>query len=146
MIRWTEEKPSESQLQLEAGGLEALDVAVRLQRREDDVHQPQAEEQAGSQDFRNTRPAELPADGWPAPVDQDGDADESKDGEERDGEGQRSRVHPELLALAVVVDGGDGPRHANAQEDVDSVTSCNVPDGGVRVLVLGCCYFTGKGV
>lgn len=125
---------------------EAFDVAVGLQRGEHDVHQPQAEEQTGGENLGDPRSAQLPANLRPPAVNEDGDADEGEDGEERDGEGQRTRVHPELLAFGGVVDGGDGPGHADAQEDVDGVTSCHVADGGVSVLVLDGRHLTGKGV
>lgn len=91
--------------------LEALDVTVGLQRGKEDVEEPQADEQHGGQDLGSPRAAQLAADLRPPPVHQCGHADEGKDGEERDGEGQRARVHPELLAFDVVVDGRDRPRH-----------------------------------
>lgn len=125
---------------------EALDVAVGLQRREHDVHEPQAEEQGGGQDLGDSGPAQLAPDGGPAPVHEHGDADEGEDGEERDGEGQSPRVHLELLALRAVVDSGDGPGHTDSQEHVDGVAPGDVSDGGVGVLVLDGCHFTGKRV
>lgn len=86
-------------------------MTVGLQRGEEDVEEPQADEQHGGQDLGSPRPAQLAADLRPPPVHQRGHADEGKDGEERDGEGQPARVHSELVAFAAVVDGGDGPRH-----------------------------------
>lgn len=121
-------------------------MAVGLQWGEHDVHQPQAEEQAGREDLWDSGSTEFPTDLRPAAVDKDGDADEGKDGEECDGEGQRSRVDPELLALRVVIDGSDGPGHTNTEEDVHSVTPSHVADGGVSVLVLDGGHLTGKGV
>ena len=121
-------------------------MAVGLQWGEHNVHQPQAEEQAGREDLWDSRSAEFPTNLGPAAVDKDGYTDEGKDGEECDGEGQRSRVDPELLALRVVVDGSDGPGHANTKEDVHSITSCHIADGGVSVLVLDGSHLTGKGV
>lgn len=126
--------------------LEALHVAVGLQRGEDDVHQPQAEEQAGGEDLGDSRSTELPTDLGSAAVDEDGDADEGEDGEECDGEGQRARVDPELSALGAVVDGSDGPGHADTQEDVDGIAPRHVADGGVRVLILDGRHLTGEGV
>lgn len=91
--------------------LEALDVTVGLQRGEEDVEEPQADEQHGGQDLGSPRPSQLSSDLWPPSVHQRGHADEGEDGEERDGEGQRARVHSELVTFGVVVDGGDGPRY-----------------------------------
>lgn len=125
---------------------EAFYVAVGLQRGEDNVHQPQAKEQTGGENLGDSGSAELPADFGPPAVEEHSNADECKDGEERDGEGERARVNLKLLALGVVVDGSDGPGHANTQEDVDSVTTCNVADWGVGILVLDGCHLTGKGV
>lgn len=126
--------------------LKGLNVAVGLQRGEEDIHQPQAEEQTSGQHLGDLRSTELPSNLRPAPVDEDSNADEGKDGEECDGEGQCPRVHLELLSLGVVVDGSDGPGHADAQEHVHGVAPCHVPDGSVRVLVLNGRYLTGKGV
>lgn len=94
--------------------LEALDVAVGLQRGEEDVEEPQAEEQHGGQDFGSPRPAQLAANLRPPSVHQCADADEGEDSEERDGEGQCARIHAELLPVALVVDGSDGPRHLSS--------------------------------
>jgi len=121
-------------------------VAVGFQWGEDDVHQPQAEEQAGREDLRDSRTSELPANHGPAAIEQDSDADEGEDGEECDREGECSRIHPELSALCVVVNGSDGPGYTNPQEDIDGVTSCHVADGGVCILVLDSCHFTGEGI
>lgn len=130
----------------EASFSEALHVAVGLQGGEDDVHQPQAEEQAGGQNLWDTWSAQFPTDLGSAPINENADTDEGEDGEERDGEGQCARVHPELLALGVVVNGSDGPGHADSQEHVDSVTSRHIADGGVSVLVLDGCHLTRKRV
>ena len=121
-------------------------MTVGLQRGEHDVQEPQAEEQAAGQDLWDPRPAQLAPDGGPAPVQEHAEADEGEAAEERDGERQGSRVHAELLAVDGVVDGGDGPGHADTQEHVDGVTSCHVADGGVSVLVLDGRHLTGKGV
>lgn len=91
--------------------LEALDVTVGLQRREEDVEEPQADEEHRGQDLGSPRATQLAADLRPPPVHQRGHADEGEDGEERDGEGQRARVHPELVAFDIVVYGSDRPRH-----------------------------------
>lgn len=124
--------------------LEALYVAVGLQRREHNVHQPQAEEQAAGEDLGNSWSAELPPDLRPAPVDENTDADEGEDGEERDREGQCSRVNLEFLPLRVVIDCCDGPGHTDTQEDINGVASCHVADGGVSILVLDGCHLAGK--
>lgn len=119
-------------------------MAVGFQRGEDDVHQPQAEEQAGGQDLGDPGSAKLPADLRPPAVDEDCNTDKGEDGEECDGESQCTRVNSELLALGVVIDCSDGPGHADTQEDVDSVTSCHIANGRVSVLVLDGCNLTGK--
>lgn len=46
--------------------------------------------------------------------------------------------------MCCVVDGRDGPGHSDAQENVHSIAPSDVPNGGVCILVLRCCYFTGK--
>lgn len=86
-------------------------MTVGLQWGEEDVEEPQADEQHGGQDLRRPGPAQLSADLWSPSVHQRGDGDEGKDGEECDGEGQCARVHPEVIAFDVVVDGSDGPCH-----------------------------------
>lgn len=129
-----------------AAASKATDVAVGLERRQDDIRQPQAEEQAGSGRLGQWRSAEFSADVGSAPIHEDGDADEGEDGEEGDGESQRSRVHPEHLVSGVVVNGGDGPGHADAQEHVDGITSRHVADGGVGILVLGGRHLAGEGI
>lgn len=91
--------------------LEALDVTVGLQWWEEDVEEPQADEQHGGQDFWCPGPAQLSADLWPPSVHQRGNTYKGKDGKERDGEGQCAWIHPEVTALGIVVDGGDGPSH-----------------------------------
>lgn len=111
-----------------AAALEALDVTVGLQRGEEDVEEPQADEQHGGQDLGSPRAAQLAADLRPTPVHQRRHADEGKDGEERDGEGQRTRVHPELVAFDVVVDGSNGPCHLQERwEKKDKAMITNEP-------------------
>lgn len=86
--------------------LKAVDVAVGLQAGEKDVEEPQTQEQQAGQEAGHLRAAELSADGGPASEQEHSHADESEDGEECDGEGQRPRVHLELLPLDSPVDGG----------------------------------------
>ena len=45
-----------------------------------------------------------------------------------------------------MVDGGDGPRDADAEEDVDGVGTGDVADGGVGGLVLDGGHLGGEGV
>lgn len=97
--------------------LEALDVTVGLQRWEEDVEEPQADEQHGGQDLWCPGPAQLSADLWSPPVHQRADTYKGKDGKECDGEGQFAWVHPEVAALGVMVDGGDGPRHLSGNQE-----------------------------
>lgn len=86
-------------------------MAIGLQWGEEDVEKPQAEEQHGGQGLRSPGPTKLPTDLRPPPVHQGGDTDEGKYGEECDGESQSAGVDLKLVALAVVVDGSNGPRH-----------------------------------
>jgi len=86
--------------------LKAADVAVGLQAGEEDVEEPQAQEQQASDQAGPPRAPELAADGGPPSVHQHAHADKGEYGEERDREGQRARVHLELLALDPPVDGG----------------------------------------
>lgn len=67
-----------------AGTLEALYVAVGLQRGEDDVQQPQAEEEARGQYLGQPGATKLASDLGPPAVNEDSDADEGEDGEECD--------------------------------------------------------------
>lgn len=112
-------------------------MAVGLQWSQQDVNQPQRDEQQRCEHLASPRPAELAAGHRrPSAVQQRGHAHHGQDGEEGDGEGQVSRVHLEGLALGAPGDGGDGPRHANAEEDVDGVGAGDVADGSISVLVL----------
>ena len=122
-------------------------MAVRLQRRQQDVDEPEAEEHKEGDELGCPWAPELPARhaGTPA-VEQHQHAHQRHDGEDGDGEGQRARVHLEHLALGVPVNGRDGPRHADAQEDVHRVAARHVADGGVGVLVLDGGHFTRKRV
>lgn len=47
-----------------------------------------------------------------------------------------SREDLEVVAIEVVVDGGEGPGDADAKEDVDCVGTRHVTNGGVSVRVL----------
>lgn len=126
--------------------LEALDVAVCLQRGEQNVEEPKADEKHGGQHFSSPRTPQLAVDVGSAAVHEHCHTDEGEDCEEGDGERQAARLHPELTALGVVVDGGDGPRHSDAQEHIHRVAACHVSDGRVGVLVLDRSHFTSKGV
>lgn len=121
-------------------------MAVGLQGGEEDVHQPQAEKQTSGQHFGDFGATKFPPDLRPAPVDEDSDANEGKDGEERDREGQCPWVHLELFSLEVVVDGSDGPGHTDAQEHIHGVAPSHIPNRSVCILILDGGYLTGKGV
>lgn len=126
---------------------EARHVAVGLQRSQQDVEEPQGEEEQSGEQLGGPRPPELSSrDRGPAAVQQREHGAECQHGEERDREGQRAGRHMELLAFAVPVDSGDGPCHADAQENVYSVAARHIADGGVGVLVLDGRHFAGKGV
>lgn len=126
--------------------LKAADVAVGLQAGEEDVEEPQTQEQQGGHQAGPLWAAQLSADGGPASEEENAHADESEDGEECDGEGQRPRVHLELLPFDFPVDGGHRPRHADPQEHVDSVATSDVTNRCIGVLVLDGGYFASKGV
>lgn len=79
--------------------LEALDVAVCLQRGEQNVEEPKADEKHGGQPFSSPRTPQLAVDVRPAAVHEHRHADEGEDGEEGNGERQASRLHAELAAL-----------------------------------------------
>ena len=57
-----------------------------------------------------------------------------------------SGVNLKGSADASVVDGGDGPRDADAEEDVDGVGTGDVADGGVGGIVLDGSDLGGEGV
>lgn len=126
--------------------LKAVDVAVSLQAGEEDVEEPQTQEQQAGQEAGHLGAAELSADGGPASEEEHGHADESEDGEESDGEGQRPRVHHELLSFDSPVDGGHRPRHADPQEHVNGVATGDIANGRISMLVLDGGHFAGKGV
>jgi len=120
-------------------------MAVGGQGSQQDVNQPHGDEQQRRYDLACPRPAQLAAGHRrPPPVQQDEHAQHGHDGEEGDGEGQVSRVHLEHLALGAPVDGGDGPRHADTEEDVDGVGAGDIANGGVGVLVLDGGDFAGE--
>lgn len=122
-------------------------MTVGFQWSQQDVNQPQRDEQQWRYQLASPRPAQLAAGhARPPPVQQRADAHHGQDGEEGDGEGQVSRVHHERLPLGAPGDGGNGPRHADPQEDVDSIGASHVADGGVCVLVLDGGNFASKGV
>lgn len=57
-----------------------------------------------------------------------------------------SRVNPKLVAMCPVINSGDRPRDANAQEYVHSITSSHVSNTRVCVFVLDGCHLAGEGV
>lgn len=119
-------------------------MTVGLQTGEQDVQEPEAKEKGGRGQSVPPRPAQLPSDVGPAPVQQHRDGQEGEDGEKSDGESQRTGLHYERLSFRLPVDGRHWPGHADAQEDVDSVTAGHIPDGGVCIGVLDRGNFTGK--
>lgn len=121
-------------------------MAVGLQTGEENVEEPQTQEQQGSHEPWHPGAAKLPADGGPASEEEHSHADESKDGEECDREGQRAWVHLELLPFDFPVDGGHRPSHADPQEHVNSVAAGHIANRRVGMLVLHGGHFAGKGV
>lgn len=81
-------------------------MAVGLQAGEEDVEEPQTQEERSGHQAGHPGTAELSANGRPSPEQKHPHAEESENGEEGDGESQRSRVHPELFPLDAPVDGG----------------------------------------
>lgn len=129
-----------------AGRSETLDVTVSLQAGEEDVQEPQTQKEKHSEDTRDPRAAELSSDRRSAPEQQHPHADEGKDSEERDGEGQWPGIHVKLLALDGPIHGRHGPRHPDAQEHIYCVAARDVSHRGVCVLILSCGDFTCKRV
>lgn len=120
-------------------------MAVGLQWSQHDVNQPQWHKQQRRYQFASPRPAQLAASyRRPPPVQQCEHAQHSQDSEEGDGEGQISWVDLERFALGTPGDGGDGPRHADAQEDVHCIGAGDVANGGVSILVLDGSNLAGK--
>ncbi len=126
--------------------LKAGDVAVGLQAGEEDVEEPQTQEQQAGQEAGHPRAAKLSADGGSASEQEHSHADESEDGEECDGEGQRSRIHLELLPFDSPVDGGHWPRNTDPKEHIDSIATSDVTNRRISVLVLHGGHFASKGV
>lgn len=126
---------------------ESRDVAVCFQRGQQDVDQPEAKEKQGCQYLASPWTAELSSSHWGAPaIQQYADSHHSHRSEERDGEGQRARLHEERFALGTPVYSSNGPRHTDAQENIDSVAARHIANGGVSILVLDGSNLTGKSV
>lgn len=124
---------------------EAGHVAVCLQRGQQDVDEPQGEEEEESDELGCPWASELAARyARTAAVEQHHHAHQGHDGEEGDREGQGARMNLETFASGLPVNGGDGPRHPDAQEHIDRVAACDVPDGRISILVLDCGHFTRK--
>lgn len=121
-------------------------MTVGLQTGEEDVKEPEAEQEGWRGQSVSPGPAQFSSDVGPAPIKQHRDGQEGEDGEESDGEGQRASFHHKRFAFTVPVDGRHRPGHADSQEDVDGVAAGHIPNRGVCVGVLNCCYLTGKGV
>jgi len=128
------------------GGLEAFDVAVALHRRHEDVEQPEDHEQAGRHVFELGRTTQLAADGRRPAQQHRHDADERACAEDGHGEAKRAGLHFEVVALGGVVDGGDRPRDADAEEHVDGVTAGHVADRRVGVFVVDGRHLAGERV
>lgn len=126
------------------GRSEALDMAVGLKAGEEDVEEPQTQKEERSEQAWDPRAAQLSADRRPAAEQQHPHADEGKNSEEGDREGQRARIHVKALALDGPVNGRHGPGHTDAQKHVDCVAARDVSHGGVCILILSSGDFTGK--
>lgn len=121
-------------------------MTVGLQAGEEDVKEPEAEKEGRRGQSVPPGPPQFPADVGAAAVEQHRHSQEGEDGEESDGERQRSGLHHEWLPLHLPINGRHRPGHADSQEDVDGIAARHVPDGGVRVRVLDRRHLTGKGV
>lgn len=126
------------------GRSEALDMAVGLKAGEEDVEEPQTQKEERSEQTRDTRAAQLSADRRPAPEQQHPHADEGKNSEEGDGEGQRAGIHVKAFALDGPVHRRHRPGHADPQKHVDCVAARDVSDGGICILILSSSDFTGE--
>ena len=116
--------------------LEALDVAVALERRHHDVEEPEEEEQRRRDVLDADGAAELAADGRRAADQHRDDGDERARAEDGHREAQSARLDDEPVALGRVVYGRDRPRDADAEEHVDRVAAGDVADRRVGVLVV----------
>lgn len=125
---------------------EAFYMTVGFQTGEEDVEKPEAEKDGRRGQSVSSRAAQFPSDVGSAPVQQHRHGQEGEDGEEGDGEGQRAGLHHKRLPFHVPVNGGHGPGHADAQEDVNGVAAGHVPYGSVCIGVLDGGYLTGEGI
>lgn len=80
-------------------------MTIRLQAGEGDVHEPQANEEQEGKDFDGFWPTQLSTYRGAAPQHEHTHVDKCADGEERDREGQRARLHVECLTFDLPVDG-----------------------------------------
>lgn len=98
------------------GILKALDVAIGLQWRKENVEKPQADKQHGGQDLCSPGSAKLSTNLWSPSVHQSGNRDKGKYGKESDRESQSAWINFKVLPLAVVVDGSNGPGHLKTHQ------------------------------
>ena len=121
--------------------LESLYDTVALERRKDQVGDPQAEEDARGDDARPERSAELAADARYASDHHEQDGEHAERAEYGHRERQTARHHDELGAIVRVIDGGGEPGQADAQKDVDRIRAGHVAHRAVGVLVLNGRHF-----
>ena len=108
--------------------LESLHVAVALQRGEQQVDHPEHEEKHRRGDLQLSRPSQLAADRLVAAEQHHHYGDGAADAEDGHREGQRARHHLELGTVDGVIDGRYRPGYADAEEDVDGITTRHVTD------------------
>lgn len=109
--------------------LEALDVAILLQRGKNDVKEPESEEHAGRNLLAERRSAQLATGHLGATADyEEEDGDDGENAEDGETESERSWRNFENIVVGPMIDSGHGPRHANSEEDVDAVGSGHVAD------------------
>jgi len=126
--------------------LEALDVAVALQRRHHDVEQPQEEQERRGYILDLGRTTQLATDRRDTAHQNRDDGDERACAEDGDGEAECAGLDHERVALGRVVDGRDRPRDADAKEHVHCVAAGHVTDRRVSVLVVYCRHLARKRV
>eukprot|EP00304_Pavlova_gyrans_P015159 CAMPEP_0206063178 /NCGR_PEP_ID=MMETSP1466-20131121/58098_1 /ASSEMBLY_ACC=CAM_ASM_001126 /TAXON_ID=44452 /ORGANISM="Pavlova gyrans, Strain CCMP608" /LENGTH=346 /DNA_ID=CAMNT_0053438547 /DNA_START=29 /DNA_END=1066 /DNA_ORIENTATION=- len=113
------------------------DEVEGLQRREEDIKHPEADEQRTRGVLEASGASQLAVrDERQSPDADDSQRDDGAHGEDSHGERERARVHYIFCATSGVVDGGEQPGQAEAQEDVNRVGPRHVADARVRVLVV----------
>ena len=116
--------------------LEALDVTVTLERRHNDVHDPEADEEERGGKTVLQRAAEFALySGMPPADHQSRDRRKREDAKDGDRECERPRLDAELRPVDRVLHRRYRPRDADSEENVHGVAARHVSDRRVGVLV-----------